>query len=226
MSTGYKVSVTSERKITMASAKNKEFLIINRRSGKALQAGGLDNGLAVTQAEITKSDAQIWTMEKTTEGAKLINKAASKVLDVMTGGTENGTWAQTWEDVGGTSQFWTVTGTTYKKLLNNASGRVLDIADMSDENGANAQLWDDVGGENQQWKFASLEAKTTVTKKAPAKAPAKTSAKASTKTATKAAAKATAKATSKTADKKPAAKKAGKAADKKPGDSAKKASEK
>lgn len=161
----------------MAVKKESEILIVNRRSGKALQATGLDNGLAVKQADINKSDAQMWTMLKTDEGVKFVNKAASKVLDVMLGGTENGTWAQTWDDVDGDTQFWTVSGTTYKKIVNCASGKTLDIMDMSDDEGAPAQIWEDVGGENQQWKFVPLAAKTTVTrsakKPAAAKAPAK-----------------------------------------------------
>lgn len=161
----------------MPVKKESEILIVNRRSGKALQATGLDNGLAVKQADINKSDAQVWTMQKSDEGVKFVNKAAGKVLDVMSGGMENGTWAQTWEDVDGDTQFWTVSGTTYKKIQNRASEKVLDIMDMSDDEGAPAQIWEDVGGENQQWKFVPFAAKTTVTKtaKKPAvkKAPAK-----------------------------------------------------
>lgn len=161
----------------MAVKKESEILIVNRRSGKALQATGLDNGLAVKQADINKSDAQVWVMQKSDEGVKFVNKAAAKVLDVMSGGTENGTWAQTWEDVNGDSQFWTVSGATYKKIVNRVAGKALDIMDMSDDEGAPAQIWEDVGGENQQWKFVPFAAKTTVTKtvKKPAasKAPAK-----------------------------------------------------
>ena len=45
----------------MAGKKTAEFMIVNRRSGKALQATGLDNGLVVEQREPVKADAQIWT---------------------------------------------------------------------------------------------------------------------------------------------------------------------
>ena len=130
----------------MAGKKAAEFMMINRRSGKALQATGLDNGLVVEQAEPVKSDAQLWSLVETGDTVKLFNKACGKVLDVMQGGAADGTWAQTWEDVNGESQLWqlvTVTA-TYKKLLNVASGKVLDIVDMSDEDGAPAQIWEDV----------------------------------------------------------------------------------
>ena len=87
----------------MAGKKTAEFMIVNRRSGKALQATGLDNGLVVEQREPVKADAQIWTSVEAEGGVKLFNKACGKVLDVMQGGTADGTWAQTWEDVGGES---------------------------------------------------------------------------------------------------------------------------
>ena len=162
----------------MAGKKTAEFMIVNRRSGKALQATGLDNGLVVEQAEPVKTDAQIWTSVETESGVKLFNKACGKVLDVMANGTANGTWVQTWEDVDGESQLWklvTVTA-TYKKIINVMSGKALDIVDMSNENGAPAQIWEDVEGEGQQWKFVSAAPKTetkTVRKPAVKKAEAK-----------------------------------------------------
>ena len=75
----------------MAGKKTAEFMIVNRRSGKALQATGLDNGLVVEQREPVKADAQIWTSVEAEGGIKLFNKACGKVLDVMANGTVNGT---------------------------------------------------------------------------------------------------------------------------------------
>lgn len=166
----------------MAVKKTVEFMIVNRRSGKALQATGLDNGLVVEQATAVGSDAQLWTSVKTDDSVKLFNKGCGKVLDVMQGGFSNGTWAQTWEDVDGETQKWKVVNvtSTYKKLVNAASGKALDIVDMSDEDGAPAQIWEDVEGIGQQWKFVSASPKTeTKTVKKPvAKKSEKTPAKA------------------------------------------------
>ena len=78
----------------MAGKKTAEFMIVNRRSGKALQATGLDNGLVVEQAEPAKTDAQTWTSLETEGGVKFFNKACGKVLDVMANGTANGTWSR------------------------------------------------------------------------------------------------------------------------------------
>ena len=105
-------------------ASKKEVMIVNRRSKKALQATGLDNGQVVEQAAATGADNQLWTVVEAEGGVKLCNKANGKVLDVMQGGTADGTWAQTWEDVGGESQLWTVENVTptYKKLIQDYFG--------------------------------------------------------------------------------------------------------
>lgn len=165
----------------MASRETKEnLLIINRRTGKALQSTGLDDGMVVEQAAITGGDAQLWTPVKVGKNVKLRNKQSGKVLDVMHGGTEAGTWAQTWKDVDGDSQLWQLVRVTatYKKLMNVQSGKMLDIVDMRDDDGAPAQIWDDVDGVGQQWKLAEPQAvikagaKPAPKKRAPRKAKA------------------------------------------------------
>lgn len=158
----------------MAAKKTAEFMIVNRRTGKALQAAGLENGQAVVQAAPTGEDAQLWAQVKETDCVKLVNKASGKVLDVVHGGVENGTWAQIWEDVGGGSQRWQAVKltATYKKLLNVQSGKVLDIVDMSEEDGALAQIWEDVDGVGQQWKFVTPGEKPAAEKAGPAPAKA------------------------------------------------------
>lgn len=169
----------------MAAKKAAEFMIVNRRTGKALQATGLDNGLVVEQAAPTGTDAQLWTAVKADGSVKFFNKASGKVLDVVQSGVENGTWAQTWEDANGESQQWeeVKVTSTYRKLKNIHAGKVLDIADMSEEDGAPAQIWEDVNGEGQQWKFvpagqkiSTRTAKNTAVKKPASKASAAKSA--------------------------------------------------
>lgn len=136
----------------MAGKKTAEFMIVNRRTGKALEAAGVENGQGVCQAAPTGGDAQLWAQD----GARLVHKLSGKVLDVVHGGVESGTWAHLWEKVeDAPSQQWELVKitATYKKLLNVRSGKVLDIVDMSEEDGAPAQLWDDVDGVGQQWKL-------------------------------------------------------------------------
>ena len=62
----------------MAGKKTAEFMIVNRRSGKALQATGLDNGLVVEQREPVKADAQIWTSVEAEGGIKLSTRLAAR----------------------------------------------------------------------------------------------------------------------------------------------------
>lgn len=143
------------------AAKKSEFLILNRRTGKALQASGTENGSAVVQAEIDNGEAQIWLAVETADGVKLLNKLSQKLLDVTTGGEDSGLPVQVWEDVNGASQVWKLAGRQYKKIINAASGKVLDIAGMCQETGAPAQIWEDIGGENQQWKLRDLAAETS-----------------------------------------------------------------
>lgn len=169
----------------MAAKKIKEVMIINRRTKKALQATGIDNGCVVEQAEPNGGAEQLWAVEKIDNTVKITNTKNGKVLDVMTEGVENGTWLQTWEDVGGESQRWVIADVTatYKKLVNVRSDKVVDIAEMSDDDGAPAQIWDDVNGVGQQWKLVAPEkvikpAKTkSTTKTVKAKSTAKKSAK-------------------------------------------------
>lgn len=162
----------------MAAKKIEEFMIVNRRTGKALQAAGTDNGQNVFQSAPTGEDAQLWVQSGSRGPVKLINKASGKALDVVHGGVESGTWCHIWDDIEeAPSQKWELVKltATYKKIVNVQSGKVLDIVDMSDEDGALAQLWDDVAGEGQQWKFVAAGAKApakTVTRTAKKEAPA------------------------------------------------------
>ena len=159
----------------MAPRRTAEFMIVNRRSKKALQVTGAGDGLVVEQHTPTGEDNQVWTKEKTGTCVKLINKGTGKVLDVMNEGTVNGTWAQTWRDVDGASQQWKIIDVTitYKKLLNVRANKVLDVVDMSSEDGAPAQIWEDVDGVGQQWKLVQVNKPEKQEKKPTAKKPAK-----------------------------------------------------
>ncbi|MFI3325959.1 MAG: RICIN domain-containing protein [Clostridia bacterium] len=140
---------------------NKTFLLINRKSGKALQSLGIENGVAVEQSQVNYCDAQLWSKATISKSSfKLVNKATDKVLDVMYNGTVNGTWTHTWEDVNGPSQEWRFDKASrgFRKIVNVTSEKVLDIHELSVSNGAVAQLWEDVNGENQEWKIVEYPA--------------------------------------------------------------------
>lgn len=144
----------------MADKKGKEVIIINRRSGKALQPETTENGAAVLQTEITGAPEQIWYTEKTDGGTRLIHKASGKALDLIYGGTGSGTGVHIWEKTDAPGQLWKITGGVSRKVTNPAAAKVLDIRDMSEQDGAPAQIWDDVGGENQRWRFTAPAVRT------------------------------------------------------------------
>ncbi len=212
----------------MAAKKTLEYMLVNRKSKKALQATGLDNGQVVEQSALTGSDVQLWSVVESGESVKLVNKASGKVLDVMAEGTSDGTWAQIWEDVDGGSQQWKLVKltATYSKIVNVRSGKVLDIVDMSEEDGAPAQIWEDVNGVGQQWKLVPAEkpaAKRTAKKPAAKKAAVKKAPAAKAEKPVKAAAKKAEPAVKPQEKPQPAPVKAEpKAAPKKPGPKAKK----
>lgn len=151
-----------------------EFMIVNRRSHKALTVTGEGDGAVVRQQTPTGEDRQVWTKQRMGICVKFINKFTGKALDVVQEGTENGTWAQVWEDVDGASQQWKIIDitATYKKLLNVRAGKVLDIADMSIDDGAPAQLWEDVDGVGQQWKLEQVNKPEHTEKREPKPSPA------------------------------------------------------
>ncbi|WP_099205596.1 RICIN domain-containing protein [Scatolibacter rhodanostii] len=141
----------------MAAKVMKEFLMINKRSGKALQVDSVENGSLVLQEEPQNNKNQIWILKKDENGTRIIHKASGKALDLILGVTESGTNLHIWEESDVPTQLWRITGGVSRKVANLAASKVLDIADISDTSGAYAQIWEDVGGENQRWRFLSSE---------------------------------------------------------------------
>lgn len=147
----------------MAGKTEKKYVLINRRSGKALAVCGTN----AVQMTADGSEAQIWcAVPVTGTELKLVHKATGLTLNVS-GEAENGAALTLAEE---SEQTWKLTTTTkgFRKLVHVASGKVVDIKDISDTDGAAAQLWDFVKGENQEWVANEVE------KKAPAKRAAKT----------------------------------------------------
>ncbi len=75
---------------------------------------------------------------------RIRNRASGKLLDLMMTGTANGTWLHLWEDVGGTSQMWTVEPTpagTVRLRSSWASGKCIDTVGMGVSDGAQLQIW-------------------------------------------------------------------------------------
>ena len=86
------------------------FYTIVAHTGNVIQAveGSRDGG-TVRLGKYEHKPEQEWSFIRVGDGVyRIRNRASGKLLDLTMTGTVNGTWLQLWEDVGGTSQMWTV----------------------------------------------------------------------------------------------------------------------
>jgi RHS repeat-associated protein len=78
-----------------------------------------------------------------------VSGLGGRCLDIVGGGTANGTRVQTWDCTGGANQVWQpLLG---GMLKNPASGRCLDAYGFGTANGTPLQIWDCNGTSNQLW---------------------------------------------------------------------------
>ncbi len=177
---------------------NKVYNIISKQSEKALEAELCEGSSKVQINQLNGGENQQWKFEASGDPYyKLVNKNTGKALDIMLGGSANGTWLHQWDSVSSDSQLWFLEETDegFYKIKSKVSGKCVDVVGMSQEDGARLQIWEDLNGDNQQWKLVEVVAKKAEKaveqkEEAPAKeivpeAP-KAVVKAETKTSTKA----------------------------------------
>ncbi|NJP30394.1 RICIN domain-containing protein, partial [Microbispora sp. SCL1-1] len=101
------------------------------------------NGTPIQQSACTTAAGQSWTLD----GTQL--KSLGKCMDLVGGGTANGTKAHLWDCGSYASQQWAFqsNGT----LKNVKSGRCLDIEAQSTADGAALHIWDCGGWASQKW---------------------------------------------------------------------------
>ena len=97
-------------KKTGAIVPGQTYLIVNRKTGKALTAESkAENAGVVEQFFLTHEDNQLWMLEEAGKGTwKLVCKDSGKCLDVISGGDVDGAWVHQWDYVGGATQQWTL----------------------------------------------------------------------------------------------------------------------
>ena len=168
------------------------FYTIAAHTGNVIQAvEGTKEAGTVRLGKYEHKPEQEWSFIRVGDGVyRIRNRASGKLLDLTMTGTANGTWLHLWEDVGGTSQMWTVQPTpegTVRLRSSWAGGKCVDTVGMGAEVGAVLQIWQEVpGGGDQLWVISEVkdrvkraakveEAPAAETKSAPAKeaAPAK-----------------------------------------------------
>ena len=86
------------------------FYTIAAHTGNVIQAvEASKDGGTVRLGKYDHKPEQEWSFVRVGEGVyRIRNRASGKLLDLTMTGTANGTWLHLWEDVGGTSQMWTV----------------------------------------------------------------------------------------------------------------------
>ena len=86
------------------------FYTIAAKGGSVIQAvEKATNGGDIRLGKYEHKPEQEWAFVREGDGVyRIRNRASGKLIDLMMTGTANGTWLHLWEDVGGTSQMWTV----------------------------------------------------------------------------------------------------------------------
>ena len=156
------------------------FYTIAARTGSVIEAvASTKNEETVRLGKYDHKPEQEWAFIRVGDGVyRICNRASGKLLDLMMTGTANGTWLHLWEDVGGTSQMWTVEPTpagTVRLRSSWASGKCIDTVGMGVSDGAQLQIWQETAGEDQLWTISEVKdrasAKRAAKKDEPAAAP-------------------------------------------------------
>ena len=109
------------------------FYTIAAHTGNVIQAvEGTKEAGTVRLGKYEHKPEQEWSFIRVGDGVyRIRNRASGKLIDLMMTGTANGTWLHLWEDVGGTSQMWTVQPTpegTVRLRSSWAGGKCVDTS--------------------------------------------------------------------------------------------------
>ena len=147
------------------------FYTIAAKTGSVIQAvESVKDGGNIRLGKYEHKPEQEWAFVREGDGVyRIRNRASGKLIDLMMTGTANGTWLHLWEDVGGTSQMWTVEPTpagTVRLRSSWASGKCIDTVGMGANDGAILQIWQEAAGDDQLWTISEVKDRA---KRAPAK---------------------------------------------------------
>jgi arabinan endo-1,5-alpha-L-arabinosidase len=111
------------------------------------------DGAAVNQGNCNGNANQVWQLQTSGAGHKIVSANSSMCLVPQGGSTAAGAVMTQAPCTGATIQQWAVTPTLggYTQIKNAASGLCLEVYGFSTSNGAAAIQWSCNGGDNQQW---------------------------------------------------------------------------
>ena len=139
------------------------FYTIAAHTGNVIQAvEGTKEAGTVRLGKYEHKPEQEWSFIRVGDGVyRIRNRASGKLLDLTMTGTANGTWLHLWEDVGGTSQMWTVQPTpegTVRLRSSWAGGKCVDTVGMGAAVGTVLQIWQEVSGAGDQlWTISEVK---------------------------------------------------------------------
>ncbi len=138
------------------------FYTIVAKGGSVIQAvEKATNGGNIRLGKYERKPEQEWAFVREGDGVyRIRNRASGKLIDLMMTGTANGTWLHLWEDVGGTSQMWTVEHTpagTVRLRSSWAGGKCIDTVGMGANDGAILQIWQEAAGDDQLWTISEVK---------------------------------------------------------------------
>ena len=154
------------------------FYTIAAKTGSVIEAVEKEPNGDIRLGKYDHKPEQEWAFIRVGDGVyRIRNRASGKLIDLMMTGTANGTWLHLWEDVGGTSQMWTLQPTPEGKVRLRSSwagGKCIDTVGMGVADGAVLQIWQETAGDDQLWTISEVKdrAKRAVKKAAEPEVPA------------------------------------------------------
>jgi hypothetical protein len=144
-------------RITPGISNSTAYRIINRNSGKGLEAVGANgNGTPAVQWTLENGNPLLrWMLIDAGGGYYKIKNIYTGLLLDMGGSPSAGAAGYLWSDYGGTSEQWQLVaaGGGYYKIKNRSSGLILDMPGNSTTDGTQVIQFTDNSGNNQMWEL-------------------------------------------------------------------------
>jgi len=156
----------AEGTITEPITDTTKYKIVNRNSGKVLDARDGTRASQLVQWTDNGSESQKWYLVDMGSGyKKIVSVSSGYVLDIKDDSRSDGAAVILWYSNGGNNQQWQLidAGGGYYKLKSRSSGKILDVYKWSTEDGGVIQQWSDVDGSNQQWMLVPVNDTPTPT---------------------------------------------------------------
>ncbi|MGY0231846.1 glycosyl hydrolase family 95 catalytic domain-containing protein [Longispora urticae] len=135
-----------------------DFVLVNRRSGKAIDVPGASQTAGTALIQYTQHGAvnQRWRFADVGGGEYTVTSVSSGLLaDVNGGSTADGATIIQWTATGATNQRWRLVdaGGGYVKVVSVKSGKVVGVAGSSTADSAAVVQQTDTGDSSQQWRM-------------------------------------------------------------------------